>query len=173
MIHLGNKSGRKAAAVAVAAAAALTLGGGGVAQASPQTTMNGHPVIPLESTVQWQVEGTNFWTAPGDATAILQDFVAWFASNIEPLSEGGFDEWSWAEPQLVAPSYIAYSNHGSATAVDVNAQKHPQGSRGTFSEGQASAIRARVAQYGGRLVWGGDWTDIPDETHFELAAVVH
>lgn len=64
MTHLLNNIGRKAAAVAVAPAAALTLGGGRVAQARPQTTMNGHPVIPLEAAVQWQVEGTNFWTAP-------------------------------------------------------------------------------------------------------------
>lgn len=87
--------------------------------------MNGHPVIPLEAAVQWQIEGTNFWTAPGDATTILQDFVAWFASNIEPLSECGYDEWYWAETQLVAPSHASYSNHGSATAVDVNAQTPP------------------------------------------------
>lgn len=49
----------------------------------------------------------------------------------------------------------------------------PQGARSTFSEAQASAIRAKVAQYEGRLVWGGDWTDIPDETHFELSSVLH
>ncbi|CAM3275701.1 D-alanyl-D-alanine carboxypeptidase-like protein [Williamsia muralis] len=172
MFSVSRQQGAKMTGLAVAAAVAALSLGGGVAQASPETTMNGHPVIPLESTIQWNVEGTNFWTAPGDATTILQDFVSWFSLNIESLNEGGFDEWSWAEPELVGPTYASYSNHGSATAVDVNAQKHPQGERGTFSDAQTSAIRAKVAQAGGRLVWGGDWADLPDETHFELAPLL-
>lgn len=170
-MNIHSTIGVRMCALAVAAAAAVAFGSGS-AHADPTSTMNGHPVIAFEQTVQWQVDGTTFWTAPGDATTILQDFVSWFATNIESLHEGGFDEWSWAEPQLVAPSYAALSNHGSGTSVDLNAQKHAQGLQGTFTAAQTAAIRAKVAEYSGRLVWGGEWTDIPDETHFELAPLL-
>ncbi|WP_233500207.1 M15 family metallopeptidase [Gordonia sp. YC-JH1] len=36
-----------------------------------------------------------------------------------------------------------------------------------FHPEQASAIAAKAAELG--LVWGGSWTDIPDEPHIELA----
>ncbi|WFN95175.1 M15 family metallopeptidase (plasmid) [Gordonia sp. LUNF6] len=114
------------------------------------------------------MNGVTFWTAPGAPTEKLQAFVTWFDAAIEPVSLGNGDDWSWAEPALVPPSNVSYSNHGSGTAIDLNLERHAgQGASGTFTPEQASAIAAKAAELG--LVWGGSWTDIPDEPHIELA----
>lgn len=157
-----------AAALAVSGLAALTLGAGQAHAA--ETSQNGYPLIAQAQTVEWSVNGVKFWTAPGDATTKLQAFVTWFDSSIEPVADGDGDDWSWAEPALVPPSNTQYSNHGSGTAIDLNMTKHlGQGARGTFTPDQAAAITAKAAELG--LVWGGSWTDIPDEPHIELAPI--
>ena len=137
------------------------------------TSQNGHPLITQEQTVTWEVGGVTFWTAPGDATSLLHDLVVWYDQNIEPVADGNGDDWSWAAPALVPPSNTYYSNHGSGTAVDLNVEKHAgQYASGTFTPDQVAKIHDKLASYGGRVIWGGDWTDIPDEPHFELAPLL-
>ena len=161
------RHGRVVAAALAAASIVAGAGlGSGTAHAAP-TSQNGYPLITQAQTVQWSVNGVNFWTAPGPATEKLQAFVTWFDATIEPVSIGNGDDWSWAEPALVPPSNVTYSNHGSGTAIDLNMELHlGQGGIGTFTPEQATAITAKAAELG--LVWGGSWTDIPDEPHLEL-----
>lgn len=156
----------------VATMVATAVVGGSVlgsAQAhAAELSQNGFPLISQDQTVEWSVNGVTFWTAPGAPTEKLQAFVTWFDAAIEPVSLGNGDDWSWAEPALVPPSNVSYSNHGSGTAIDLNLERHAgQGASGTFTPEQASAIAAKAAELG--LVWGGSWTDIPDEPHIELA----
>jgi len=62
------------------------------------------------------------------------------------------------------------SNHASATAIDLNALKHPRGVRNTFSKGQVAAIRRILASYDGVIRWGGDYSTTVDDMHFEINA---
>lgn len=163
---------RAGAAVLAAASIAGVIGmnvGSGAAHAAP-TSQNGYALITQAETVQWSVNGVNFWTAPGAPTERLQAFAVWFDSAIEPLSLGDGDDWSWAEAALIPPSNITYSNHASGTAIDLNMARHlGQGASGTFTPEQAGAISAKAAELG--LVWGGSWTDIPDEPHIEMPPI--
>lgn len=166
-----SKTGmRSVVAAAVAAASIIGVSISSSPAHAAGVSQNGYPLISQEQTVQWSVGGVNFWTAPGLATERLQAFVAWFDATIEPVAMGAGDDWSWAEPALVPPSNATYSNHGSGTAVDLNMEKHlGQGASGTFTPDQAAAIAAKCGELG--LVWGGSWTDIPDEPHVELAPI--
>lgn len=150
--------------------AAAGIGGVGLSAGPAHalgTSQNGWPVISQAETEAWSVGGVTFWTAPA-ATPRLKAFVEWFDATIEPVSAGNGDDWSWAEPSLVPPSNVAYSNHGSGTAVDLNLERHGgSGVSGSFTPDQAAAIQAKCAELG--LVWGGSWTDLPDDPHIEIA----
>ncbi|WGJ88165.1 M15 family metallopeptidase [Gordonia sp. SMJS1] len=43
-----------------------------------------------------------------------------------------------------------------------------QGFSGTFTPEQTGKIRAKLASLGGQIVWGGDWSNVPDDPHFEV-----
>lgn len=169
------------AGAAAAAPGELELGSLGNAAGSiqdltaQQRSVNGFAVIPQDQTTSWEVDGSTFWTRPGEATADLQSFAQWFSDTIEPVSSQAGDEtddWSWnaAEPIPGSPSG-AISNHASGTAIDLNATLHPEGERGTFTPEQTALIKAKIASYGGRLDWGGNWDDADvDEMHVEYVA---
>lgn len=69
--------------------------------------------------------------------------------------------------RLIAGS-TQYSNHASATAIDLNWSKHPLGASGTFTSSQVRAIREILAECSGAVRWGGDYTGRKDEQHFEI-----
>lgn len=135
------------------------------ASAQKQRTQNGYPVIPKSRTVEWKAGGTAFYTAPGKPTEVLRDFTRWFDRNIEPISRGGADDWSWSPVRTnkLGPSI---SNHASGTAVDLNATLHPLGERNTFTREQRVKILRKVNSYKGHLRWGGTYRT-PDDMHFE------
>ena len=154
-------------AVVVAALAGVAVGVvPGVASAGPAVTQNGYPVLEKSDTVSWSVNGVGFRTAPGRPTKLLQEFVRWFDRNVEPVSRGPGDDWSWSPPRQnkLGPST---SNHASGTAVDLNATLHPLGESGTFTPRQRALIREKVREYGGELRWGGDYST-PDDMLFEV-----
>lgn len=66
----------------------------------------------------------------------------------------------------------SWSNHASATAIDLNWNKHPRGARGTFISAKVAVIRQILAECGGAVYWGGDYRSpsIVDEMHFEINA---
>lgn len=113
------------------------------------------------------IPGTNIKLACAKSVApLLVGFAAEFHQLIEPIDEGGLDDWGYCFRQ-VRGSTDNLSNHSSGTAIDLNATQHPLGKVGTFPIEKVPMIRALAKKYG--LIWGGDYRNRKDEMHFEIA----
>ena len=89
---------------------------------------------------------------------------------IEPVWGKVKDDWGHAVRPVRGG--IAPSNHYSATAVDINAMKHPLGKVGTVLK--AALWRAlMLRRFGTLLRWGGDYHHRKDEMHVELRPGTH
>lgn len=133
--------------------------------------VNGMLIKPMEEMSEWEVSGIKFWTAPGEASALLHEFTQWFHDNIEPInsetkSDLG-DDWSWAEAEPINDTDSPCSNHGAGAAIDLNAERHPMHEWNTFTPEQTRKIRLKLLTYKGKIQWGGNWSDPRDEMHFE------
>ena len=114
----------------------------------------------------FSVPGTKIKLSCAKAVApLLVGFAAEFHELIEPIDEGGLDDWGYCYRE-VRGSTTSLSNHSSGTAIDLNATKHPLGKAGTFPLAKVPMIQALAKKYG--LKWGGDFRR-PDEMHFEIA----
>ena len=103
----------------------------------------------------------------GDVAIIFTDLVTYFDEHIEDVDKGE-DDWGYAYRSIRGAS-TWYSNHASATAVDINATRHPLGASGTFTRKQADKIRAMLRnRYLNKVRWGGDYRGRKDEMHFEI-----
>jgi len=100
----------------------------------------------------------------GDSATILAYVARRFHSEVEALYTPGC--WGYAYRQNRNASNL--SVHAAGMAIDCNAPSHPNGVRGTFTNTQLGAIRRIVADCGGVVRWGGDFTGTPDEMHFEI-----
>lgn len=105
---------------------------------------------------------------------IFTDLVETFDQTVEDVDLGS-DDWGFA-PRPIRGGTTP-SNHASGTAIDLNAQRHPLGARGTFASAQVAAIRRMLDRYttadGKRVVrWGGDYTGRADEMHFEIVGSI-
>jgi len=80
------------------------------------------------------------------------------------------DDGAWNNRNVAGT--MVKSNHASASAIDLNWNKHPRGKRGTFTAAQVRTIREILTECGGVIRWGGDYVSpsIVDEMHFELVA---
>ena len=142
------------------------------------TSQNGYTANQVSLTQLWTIPGTNraIRLRKGAPGALLVDFAAWFHQHIEPIDTGQLDDWGYAERPIRGQDVeydddgnaINLSNHASGTAEDLNSTKHPLGKRGTFTDAQAAAIRARLKVYQGALRWGGDYVKRADEMHVEI-----
>ena len=135
-------------------------------------SQNGWPAYADTSNfVRINVCGRGWWVANGDVAVIFTDLINWFDKEIEPVVRPGeeYDDWSYAN-RLVRGSTKTVSNHGSATAIDINAVIHPRGVRNTFSAAKQKKIRAKMATYNGVVRWGGDYSTVVDDMHFEINA---
>ena len=113
------------------------------------------------------IPGTKIKLACAKAVApLLVGFAAEFHQLIEPIDEGGLDDWGYCFRQVRGDA-VNLSNHSSGTAIDLNATKHPLGKVGTFPIEKVPMIRALAKKYG--LIWGGDYRNRKDEMHFEIA----
>lgn len=101
-----------------------------------------------------------------DVAPLLVGFAAEFHELIEPIDEGGLDDWGYCYRE-VRGSTNTLSNHSSGTAIDLNATKHPLGKAGTFPLEKVPMIQALAKKYS--LKWGGDYQGRKDEMHFEVA----
>jgi hypothetical protein len=121
--------------------------------------------IDIES---FPVPGTKVKLACAKTVApLLVGFAAEFHELIEPIDEGGLDDWGYAFRDVRGvPGKL--SNHSSGTAIDLNATKHPLGKAGTFPLAKVAMIQALAKKYS--LTWGGsdNWRR-KDEMHFEVA----
>jgi hypothetical protein len=132
----------------------------------------------VESQNGWSVitnaKGTKWWNAgeaklqlrPGAAGFLLCHLATWFDQRMERLGADQ-DDFGWSLRRIAGTDI--WSNHSSATAVDLNASKHPQGERGTFSTDQVLRIEKRLEEaYEHKIVWGGNYHTLPDEMHWEI-----
>jgi hypothetical protein len=106
---------------------------------------------------------------------VLGEFVRRFVAGIEPLGLEPLQCWSYAN-RLVRGSTKTVSNHGSATAIDINSLKHPRGVHNTFSKAHREImhdIRDSIVDDAGRPVLrlGMDYVNAePDDMHVEINA---
>lgn len=133
------------------------------------TSYNGWPASkePAEIGIKsYVVPGTKIKLRCAEAVApLLIGFAAEFHALIEPINEGGLDDWGYAF-RMVRGSTDRLSCHASGTAIDLNATQHPLGAIGTFPADKVPMIRALAKKYG--LAWGGDYRNRKDEMHFEI-----
>lgn len=125
---------------------------------------NGWPMVNRDGCVLGlvgRIPHTN--TAPirsGDAATILNAWIVYYHTKIEPIAS---PVWGWS-----ATNDVANSNHLSGTAVDINAPRYPWGSR-TMPAGRRALVRRGLAEFGGAVFWGADWSRA-DEMHYQLGA---
>lgn len=113
------------------------------------------------------------WAANPDVAVIFTELVNRFNTEVEPIAGDVLDDWSWNFRPIVGMT-TGYSNHASATALDLNATRHPRGVRNTFTPSQQGAlhrIQSSITDAAGRPVLrlGMDYRQAPvDDMHFEL-----
>jgi hypothetical protein len=135
------------------------------------TSQNGWPASQDRRAIgvqAFEVHGVGFpgGVRVGDVATVLEYVVNRFRLEVEPLVPG----WCWGWNYRPVTQGSSVSNHGSGTAVDVNAPHHPYGKRNTFTERQRVAIRAILAAVDNVVRWGGDYSRTPDDMHFEINA---
>lgn len=136
------------------------------------TSQNGWPVNPARTYRQVPGSTVHLTVADGVAGDVLMYVAREFDRRVEDIdwksSRGEFDDWGWADRPIRGSNVT--SNHASATAIDLNATRHPLGVRNTFTAAQVGEIRAILAEVDGTVRWGGDYTERADEMHFEINA---
>lgn len=100
----------------------------------------------------------------GDVATVLFHLADRFHHEVEPLVDG----WCWGWYVKGIEGGTSISNHASGTAIDLNAERHPLGQRGTFTPDQRKAIHRVLEDLDGVVRWGGDYVGRPDEMHFEI-----
>lgn len=129
-------------------------------------TFNGWESLPVGSPLihKWIVPETDrhLLIRRGSVGFLLVHNALYFHEEVERLDIGQWDDWGYAPRPP--------SNHGSATATDLNAVRHPfhVPIHRTFTDKQIKQIRKRLRLYDGIIDWGGNWRD-PDGMHFEIA----
>ena len=133
------------------------------------TSYNGYPASkdPKEIGIKsYSVDGTALRLKCAESVGpLLAAFAAEFHKLIEPIDEGGLDDWGYCY-RMVRGTTDKLSCHSSGTAIDLNATKHPLGKYDTFPAEKVPMIRALAKKYG--LKWGGDFKSRPDDMHFEV-----
>lgn len=128
------------------------------------TSQNGWPASASPSAIDIvtvTLSNGKTFKATRKAADALEEIAEWWAKNIEPIETiYGYNY------RLIRGSTSTVSNHGSGTAIDINATKHPLGAEGTVSAAKRALITAKAASLG--LKWGGDYRNRKDEMHFEV-----
>src|SRR6478672_11318526 len=134
---------------------------------------NGWPAVRDTSTLtRFTAAGQGFWAASDDVAVCLGEYIQRFNDEVEPIKGPILDDWSYAN-RLVRGSDDVVSNHGSATAADLNSLQHPRGVHGTFSDrerGVCHRIRDSISDDNGRTVLrlGMDYKSTVDDMHVEI-----
>ena len=136
-----------------------------------KTSYNGYPASPdpdLIHVVPFVVNGVPFpgGVREGDVHTVLHYFAEQFDLRVEKLS-ADLGCWGFAYRQNRNADNL--SCHASGTAIDLNAVRHPNGKRRTFTREQVAEIRKILAELDGVVRWGGDFGTV-DEMHAEVSA---
>jgi hypothetical protein len=118
--------------------------------------------------------GQGWWAANPDVAVVFTEFIERFDKEVEEVTQKKLDDWSYAN-RLVRGSTSVVSNHGSATAIDLNALRHPRGMHHTFSKAKAAKMRRiknSITDNAGKPVLrlGMDYTSTVDDMHVEIDA---
>lgn len=124
---------------------------------------NGWPLSPPRT--RRVVPGTNvrFEVADGPAGDLLMYVAEAFHKRVERLDQAA-DDWGYALRRNVNNPSV-WSCHASATAIDVNATRHPNGRGGTFTKAQYAEIDAILRETQGTVTQLRGY----DEMHFEIS----
>lgn len=135
------------------------------------TSQNGWPASPNGSAIgikAFRIPGSSVTLQMADRAGPTLAYVAQkFHETVEPLNAGDCGGYNY---RLIRGSSSTISNHGSGTAIDLNASKHGLARSGTFTGAQVAAIRVILAACNGTVRWGGDYRSRKDEMHFEINA---
>lgn len=109
----------------------------------------------------------------GSPGSLLMYVAEQFDKRVEDIDQAyghPIDDGGWNYRNVGGTN--SFSNHASATAIDLNWNKHPRGARGTFTTKQVQVIRQILSECFGAVYWGGDYRSpsIVDEMHFEIQA---
>lgn len=136
-------------------------------------SQNGWPAYPTtERYTRFNAGGQGWWAANDDVAVVFTEFIERFDAEVEELTGKVLDDWSYAN-RLVRGSATVVSNHGSATAIDLNALKHPRGVKNTFTKAQQNtmhSIKNSITDDNGLtvLTLGMDYTITVDDMHVEV-----
>lgn len=140
-----------------------------------ETSYNGWPADEHLPTRPLVVNGVAF--APGirdndDVETVFRYIAEQWAAHVEPLVAPGCWGFSY-RPNRNDPSKL--SCHASATAIDVNAPAHSNGTEASADLIRTvNAILDSVEELADLVHWGGNWHYAnkltPDPMHFELHA---
>jgi hypothetical protein len=110
---------------------------------------------------------------PDEAGKLLILLAEQFDKRVEKLVSPGCWGYNY---RAVRGQTTGLSNHSSATAIDLNAPRHPLGKVNTFTPKQKAEIHKILDEFSvvvnGKkrpaIRWGGDYTRRKDEMHFEI-----
>lgn len=135
-----------------------------------KVSQNGWPVSPPRRARQIGNRGAKVTVADGPAGDVLVHVCTQIDLRVEDIdlksTRGEYDDWGYADRNVRGSSDT--SNHASATAVDVNATRHPLGKVGTFDARQVIEIHRILREVDNVVRWGGDYVGRRDEMHFEI-----
>lgn len=125
------------------------------------TSHNGWTVVDNDSPRLRTLPGITGKVLAGDVWLVFRWLVEQYSVRVEPIKAS--DSWGHNKRKIRGGSN-AWSNHSSATAIDLNSSKHPFLASGTMTRKQAAACRQIVAESGGVL----KWLEGHDEMHWEI-----
>ncbi len=130
------------------------------------STANGWRVLTEADAEEYRVEGSGLAIrlAAGDAAVLLLHVARRFHYEIDALRTG--DLHGHSTSRLV--NHPFESNHLSGTAINIRPHAYPLGVSGGLYPAELVVIRDILAELGGTVAWGGDFTT-PKESHFEIA----
>lgn len=121
------------------------------------TSYNGWDAIPSGAdprlTVIEPAPGRKFRVRAGAVATIFDYLIRRYHREVEPITGGVLDDWSYAYRAVRESTTL--SNHASATAVDLNATKHPWQTTAeqNMTANQIRACEVLVADLRGVVRW--------------------
>jgi hypothetical protein len=131
------------------------------------TSQNGWPIVGKSACDQGPFNGVTFPNGilKGDVATIARWQLKRYAQLVEPVVPGTC--WGWFV-KVIEGSTVK-SNHGSATAWDINATQHPMGTAAShnMSAHEIDMCHQIERESGNVIRWGGDFGR-PDPMHWEI-----